>query len=102
TSVHNIIKHVERLPIEEKIRKNMLYFLNESNMFRRTYNFSTDFKILRKNFTFFIFSLLRNGNLHRKLEFYEIINFLENKFNGLPFLTKYIKTAKKIYNSSKN
>ncbi|MFX0049628.1 MAG: hypothetical protein ACFE8G_15955, partial [Candidatus Hermodarchaeota archaeon] len=101
TSVHNIIKHVERLPIEEKIRKNTLYFMNESNMFRRTYNFSTDFKILRKNFTFFIFSLLRNGNLHRKLEFYEIINFLENKFNGLPFLTKYIKTAKKIYNSSK-
>jgi len=102
TSVLSISKHIEILPIEEHIRKSMLDFMKESKKFRRTYKFFTDFKILRKNFIFFIFSLLRNGNLHKKLEFYEIVNFLEKKFNGLPSLTRYIKMAKKIYNSSKN
>ncbi|MBY8988590.1 MAG: hypothetical protein KGD61_09050, partial [Candidatus Lokiarchaeota archaeon] len=101
TSVHNISKHIELLHIDNKIRKNMLHFMKESNIFRRTDKFSMDFKSLQKNFIFFIFSLLRNGNLHRKLEFQEMVNYLEKKFNGLPYLTRYIKIAKKIYNSSK-
>jgi len=74
--------------------------MNESTIFRRTDKFSTDFKNLRKNFIFFIFSLLRNGALHRKLEFQELVNYLEKKYNGLPYLARYLKIAKKIYNSS--
>ncbi len=101
TSVLNISIHIKNLQIEDKIKKNMLHFMEESKIFRRTDKFSTDFKILRKNFILFIFSLLRNGALHRKLEFQELVNYLEKKFNGLPYLTRYIKTAKKIYNSSK-
>ncbi|NVM18235.1 MAG: hypothetical protein HWN80_11015 [Candidatus Lokiarchaeota archaeon] len=101
TSVLSISIHIENLQIENNIRKNTLHFMKESNIFRRTDKFSIDFKILRKNFIFFIFSLLRNGSLHRKLEFQDLVNYLENKFNGLPFLTKYIKLAKKIYNSTK-
>ncbi len=101
TSVLNISNHIEHLHIEDKIKKNMLHFMRESINFRRTNKFSTEFKILMKNFIFFIFSLLRNGDLHRKLEFQEFVNFLEIKFNGLPYLIKYLKTAKKIYDSSK-
>jgi hypothetical protein len=75
--------------------------MNESTIFRRTDKFSTDFKNLRKNFILLIFSLLRNGALHRKLEFQELVNYLEKKYNGLPYLVRYLKIAKKIYNSSK-
>jgi len=101
TSVLNISKHIENLHIEDKVIKNMLHFMKESKIFRRTDTFSTDFKILQKFFIFFIFSLLRNGTLHRRLEFQEFVNYLKKKFNGLPYLVRYIKIAKKIYNSSK-
>jgi len=101
TSVLNISIHIDNLHIDYKIRKNMLHFMKESMIFRRNDKFSTNFKNLRKNFIFFIFSLLRNGTLHRKLEFQEMVNYFEKKFNGLPYLTRYIKMAKKIYNSSK-
>lgn len=101
TSVLNISIHINNLHIDHKIRKNMLHFMNESTIFRRTDKFSTDFKNLRKNFILFIFSLLRNGALHRKLEFQELVNYLEKKYNGLPYLVRYLKIAKKIYNSSK-
>ena len=101
TSVLNISKHIEYLHIEDKLKKNFLHFMNESINFRRTNKFSTDFKILLKNYIFFILYLLRNGYLHRKLEFQDLVNFLEKWFNGLPYIIKYIKTAKKIYNSSK-
>jgi len=101
TSVLNISIHIDNLHIDDKIRTNTLRFMKESMIFRRNDKFSTDFKNLRKNFILFIFSLLRNGTLHRKLEFQELVNYLEKKFNGLPYLIRYIKTAKKIYNSSK-
>ena len=101
TSVLNISIHIDNLHIDHKIRKNTLHFMNESIIFRRNDKFSTDFTNLRKNFILFIFSLLRNGSLHRKLEFQELVKYLEKKFNGLPYLTSYIKIAKKIYNSSK-
>ncbi|MBY9010773.1 MAG: hypothetical protein KGD70_00185 [Candidatus Lokiarchaeota archaeon] len=101
TSVLNTSTHIANLQIDNKIKKNIQYFIKESKIFRRTDKFSTNFKILRKNFIFFIFSLLRNGSLHRKLEFQELVNYLEKKFNGLPYLTRYIKIAKKIYDSSK-
>ena len=101
TSVLNISIHINNLHIDHKIRKNMLHFMNESTIFRRTDKFSMDFKNLRKNFILLIFSLLRNGALHRKLEFQELVNYLEKKYNGLPYLVRYLKIAKKIYNSSK-
>jgi len=101
TSVLNISIHIDNLRLDDKVRKNTLHFMNESIIFRRNDKFSTNFKNLRKNFILFIFSLLRSGALHRKLEYQELVNYLEEKFNGLPYLTRYIKTAKKIYNSSK-
>jgi len=101
TSVLNISVHIDNLHIDYKIRKNMLHFMKESMIFRRNDKFSTDFTNLRKSFILFIFSLLRNGTLHRKLEFQELVNYLKKKFNGLPYLIRYIKIAKKIYNSSK-
>ena len=101
TSVLSISIHIDNLQIADSIRKNMLHFMKESNIFRRTDKFSIDFKILRKNFIFFIFSLLRNGTLHRKLEFQELVNYLGKKFNGLPYLIRYLKLSKKIYDSSK-
>lgn len=101
TSVLNISIHIDNLRLDDKVRKNTLHFMNESIIFRRNDKFSTNFKNLRKNFILFIFSLLRSGTLHRKLEYQELVNYFEEKFNGLPYLTRYIKTAKKIYNSSK-
>jgi hypothetical protein len=101
TSVLNISNHIGNLRLDSKIRKTMLHYMNESYLFRRTNKFSIDFKTLRKNFIFFIISLLRSGVLHKKLEFQDIIDYLGKKFNGLPYLTAYIKTAKKIYDFSK-
>ena len=102
TSVLKISKHLENLLLNSGVRKKILYFMKESLLFRRTNKFSTDFKNIQKNYTFFIISLLRNGILHRQLEYQELISYLKELFNGLPYLTSYIKTAKKIYNSSKN
>ena len=101
TSVHSVSLQLKKLLLDNDIQNSMLNFMSESIMYRRTNKFSKKFEILRKNFVIFTLSLLRSGILHRKYEFQELLIFLKNKFNGMPYLISYLKKAKNIFYSSK-
>ena len=101
TSVHNISLQLNKLELDADMQNSMLNFINESIIYRRTNKFSKRFEILRKNYVFFTLSLLRSGILHRKYEFQELLIFLKNKFNGMPYLISYLKKAKNIFYFSK-
>lgn len=101
TSVHNISLQLDKLLLDNDIQNSMLNFMNESMIYRRTNKFSKRFEILRKNYVLFTLSLLRSGILHRKYEFQELLIFLKNKFNGMPYLISYLKKAKNVFYSSK-
>jgi len=101
TSVHSVSLQLKKLLLDNNIQNSMLNFMSESIMYRRTNKFSKKFEILRKNYVLFTLSLLRSGSLHRKYEFQELLIFLSNKFNGMPYLISYLKKAKNIFYSSK-
>lgn len=58
----------------EKLRK-INEFFEEALIFRIAGQYKSDFKDLRKNFILFIFNLLENGVLHKKMEYHEIIKY---------------------------
>ena len=101
TSVHSVSLQLNNLLLDNNIQKTMLNFMSESIIYRRTNKFSKKFEILRKNYVLFTLSLLRSGILHRKYEFQELLIFLKNKFNGMPYLISYLKKAKNIFYSAK-
>jgi len=101
TSVHSVSLQLNNLLLDNNIQKSMLNFMSESIIYRRTNKFSKKFEILRKNYILFTLSLLRSGILHRKYEFQELLTFLKNRFNGMPYLITYLKKAKNVYYSTK-
>jgi hypothetical protein len=101
TSVYNISLQLNKLLLDTDIQNSMLNFMNESIIYRRTNKFSKRFEVLRKNFVLFTLSLLRSGILHRRYEFQELLLFLKNKFNGMPYLISYLKKAKNVFYSIK-
>jgi len=101
TSVHSVSLQLSKLLLDNNIQKIMLNFMSESITYRRTNKFSKKFEILRKNYVLFTLSLLRSGILHRKYEFQELLTFLKNKFNGMPYLISYLKKAKNVFYSTK-
>ena len=101
TSVHSVSLQLNKLLLDNNIQKSMLNFMSESIIYRRTNKFSKKFEILRKNYVLFTLSLLRSGILHRKYEFQELLTFLKNKFNGMPYLITYLKKAKNVFYSTK-
>ena len=102
TSVHNISLQLEKLVLDSILHENILNFMAESKLYRRTNKFSKKFEILRRNFILFTLSLLRSGSLHRTYKFHALLIFLEKKFNGMPHLISYLKKAKNIFYSTKN
>ena len=101
TSVHSISLQLNKLLLANNIQKSILNFMSESIIYRRTNKFSKKFEILRKNYVLFTLSLLRSGILHRKYEFQELLTFLKNRFNGMPYLITYLKKAKNVFYSTK-
>ncbi|MBY9019449.1 MAG: hypothetical protein KGD67_00215 [Candidatus Lokiarchaeota archaeon] len=101
TSVHSVSLQLDELLLDKDISNSMLSFMNESTNYRRTNKFSKKFEVLRKNFVLFTLSLLRSGILHKKYEFQELLIFLNNKFNGMPYLISYLKKAKNVFYSTK-
>jgi len=101
TSVHSVSLQLNKLLLDDDMQNSMLNFMSESIIYRRTNKFSKKFEILRKNYVLFTLSLLRSGILHRKYEFQELLIFLKNKFNGMPYLITYLKKAKNIFYSTK-
>jgi hypothetical protein len=83
----------------------MIKFFQEALIFRITGEFKSNFNKLREDFVLYIFSLLQNGSLHRKMEYNDIIEFLTNTFSGFSYLIKIYKKFRdyvKNFNSSNN
>jgi hypothetical protein len=66
-------------------------FFEEAKLFRTTRKFSMDYEPLRNKFINYLFSLLRRGILHRKIEGEELDSFLAKYFGGFPVLKRYLK-----------
>jgi len=93
TYVRSITEQITRFVKEGIIENNMLKFLERCIKYRRTHHFQKDFHTLRTKFTEYVFSLLGKGKLHKKMNFKDLILFLENTFAGLEFLVHILKKA---------
>ncbi|MFX1425029.1 MAG: hypothetical protein ACFFBE_01150 [Promethearchaeota archaeon] len=66
--------------------KDILSYFEETIIFRTTGYYITKFEELREEFITFIFSLLENGGLHKKMPNNELNNYLKSSFSGFPHL----------------
>ena len=71
--------------------KEMHEFLEETIIFRITGQFKTEFNTLQTNFVTYIFSLLDNGRLHKKVNYHKVMNYLTDSFRGFPYLIQEIR-----------
>jgi len=101
TSIHAIVSKLEELVSIDKVEKIMLDFFNKAMYYRRKSPFGDDFKILRTNFIVYLFSLLVKGEIHKKMDYDEILRFLTTKFKGFPFLIEFLNNMRKKYYQSK-
>jgi len=97
TSIRAIANKIEELTEKNILDKIVLNSIKESILFRRTNKVSESYIKLRNNFLLSIFSLIGKGKLHRKMNFNELISFLENTFRGLKYMIKFTKNLKKKY-----
>ena len=71
--------------------KNFKSFFEEAKVFRSTGKFSMDYEPLRNKFIGYIFSLLKQGVFHRKIEGKELAIYLTKYFGGFPLLKRFLK-----------
>jgi hypothetical protein len=102
TSIDNIMLKFNQIKIVNFNIKLLDSIFQESIHFRKTKEFVTNFKTLQTNFTLLIFSLMKKGKLHKSLTFDEFITYLEQKFNGLFNIIKFLKKAKNTSHSLKD
>jgi len=101
TSVRKITNKIESLYKKGNLDRELLNFLKECIYFRRKNQFETDFSRLRYKFILYLFSLISKGNLHRKMNYEELVAFLKNSFKGFPHLIQTAKRIKNIYYKTK-
>jgi len=99
TSKHSIERKMVELVESKKFDELGYYFLTESIHFRKEQEFNEPFKDLLRSFIEYIFNLLGNGKLHRKMKYQELRKYLEKIFRGLPYLIRVLENAKQLYNS---
>ena len=97
TSIRAIVNKLEELSKENRIEKEMVDYIKEAIRFRRAYEFTTKFNTLRNSFILRIFSLIGKGKLHRKMNFNELIQYLEAQFRGLSYMIQFAKKLKDRY-----
>lgn len=99
TSKLNIERKIFELVENKKFDELGYYFLTESIHFRKEQEFNEPFKDLLRSFIEYIFNLLGNGKLHKKMKYQKLRKYLETTFRGLPYLIKVLENAKQLYNS---
>jgi len=97
TSIRAIANKIEELSKENRVEKEMLDFIKEAIFFRRTNKFTQKFTTLRNSFILRIFSLIGKGKLHRRMNFNELIQYLETQFRGLTYMIQFAKRVKDRY-----
>ena len=72
-----------------KIYRLNIYFC--SLIFRIERQYKSDFNALNEDFVSYVFTLLRNGTLHREMKYQDLMNYLTKNFSGFPHLIQEIK-----------
>lgn len=101
TSIRKITNKIESLYKKGILDGEILDFLKECIYFRRKNRFETGFSKLRYKFILYLFSLISKGNLHRKMDYDELVAFLRDSFKGFPYLIQIAKKIKNIYYNTK-
>jgi hypothetical protein len=91
TSILEIGNYLKKLEKEGVSLDEVIRYFQEALIFRLTGEFKSSFKDLQNKFIRYIFKLLQNGTLHRKIEYQQLIDFLTHKFNGFPHLIQKLK-----------
>ncbi len=94
TTIMEIGRKLHQLSAHRKIIKKIVDFYEDAIIFRMIDQYKTEFKELRSELIMYLFSLLEQGALHKKMDYKEIINYLTNSFSGFPFLIQVIKKAR--------
>ena len=97
TSIRTIANKIEELTKKNRLDKILLDSIKESVLFRRTNTVSESFIKLRNYLLLYIFSLIGKGKLHRKMNFDDLISFLEKIYRGLKYMIKFAQNIKKKY-----
>jgi len=99
--IRKISNKIEGLHRKDKFDKNLLDFLKECINFRGINHFETNFRKLGCKYILYLFSLISKGDLHKKMNYYELNNFLSSSFKGFPNLMQIAKKIKNIYYGKK-
>ncbi len=102
TSIKNISVKLQELIKNSNINDLIMSLLKEAILYRRGIEFKTDYLTLRNNFIGYIFSLLGKGTLHRRMNFNELVDYLENIFGGLTHLKEVAYRIRKRYYAKKS
>ncbi|TKJ18903.1 MAG: hypothetical protein CEE43_16930 [Promethearchaeota archaeon Loki_b32] len=68
-------------------------FLEEAIIFRIIGQFKTKFNTLQTNFVSYIFTLLENGSLHKKMNYHKVMTYLTESFSGFPYLIQEVEKS---------
>jgi hypothetical protein len=79
----------ETCEVVKKLDEMVRYF-EETIVFRTTEYYITKFEKLREDFVKFVFLLLENGSLHKKMPSSELKNYLTTSFSGFPHLIHFL------------
>ena len=93
TSIIEIGGHLKEVIKNKEKLSNMNEFFEEALIFRIAGQYKSDFIGLRKNFILFVFFLLKNGDLHKKMDYHEMIKYFTNIFSGFPYLIQEVKKS---------
>jgi len=91
TTIMEIVRKLQQLSANRKFIKKLVDFYENAIIFRLTDQYKTEFKELRSDLITYIFALLDQGALHKKMKYKEIIIYLTESFSGFPYLIQVIK-----------
>ena len=97
TSICDIQKKILELGKNKQFDEIGYHFLKESIYFRTNNEFREEFKDLLSKFIEYIFNLLGDGKLHKKMKYEELKKYLNQYFGGFSNLIQVLEKAKKSY-----
>jgi len=97
TSIRAITNSIEHLTKQNTIEKEILDYIKDAIFYRRTHRFPSKFTTMRNSFILRIFSLIGKGQLHRRMNFNELIQYLESQFGGLSYMIQFAGRVKDRY-----
>ena len=91
TSSIKSAQKVKELSEQGKIGEEMPDFIEKSILFRCKNVFIEDFNKIREDFLDYLFSITRNGELHRKIGYQDLLKYLKDTYEGLNHLVAILE-----------